>query len=415
MTRCDELEGVSLAGAYGLERYLGSEGNAAYFRTAFGPDERPAAVKLVPAEAADGENQLALWRDISRLAHPNLLALLDCGRADVNGDSFVYAIFEYPDDSLASAVANGPLSPREVDEVLVAAEGALDYLHAHDMVHTAVDVEHIVAVGDLIKLASECLRHASDSAGQAAVDDRALESLREHLQAGVKPAPAPVAVKERVAEPAAVALSPEPPEAALQIPQTPTAAPVSTQEPVRTVVTGPELTFTVPKRSPALPLLLAAIGAVAIAVLLAVTQRSAPDTPWTPVASAAPARPAPHVAAPNPPVSTPAAPVRSPAKPASVAPTPPAARTALPGRSRESWRVIVYTYNHREHAESKIQALNRQKLGFHAVLFAPRGADQAPFFVALGDRMTREEAIVLQRKAKAKGLPRDTFVRNFSE
>jgi hypothetical protein len=91
-----------------------------------------------------------------------------------------------------------------------------------------------------------------------------------------------------------------------------------------------------------------------------------------------------------------------------------AARPASTGGQREIWRVIAYTYNQRRHAEHKAQTINREKPGFHAAVFAPRGPNQPPFFVALGGRMSREAAMTLRRKARSKGLPRDTFVRNFS-
>jgi hypothetical protein len=77
--------------------------------------------------------------------------------------------------------------------------------------------------------------------------------------------------------------------------------------------------------------------------------------------------------------------------------------------------VVAYTYNRRSQAEHKAQTINRRVPEFEANVFAPRGANQPPFFVALGGRMSREEAVALQRRAWAKGLPRDTFVRNFAE
>ena len=415
MTRLwDQLEGVNLAGAYGLEQFLESERNGAWFRTAFGPEQRPATLKLVSAFGSDGEHQLALWRKTAQLSHPNLLALLDCGRAEVEGEPFLYAVFECPDDSLASALANGPLSPPEVDDVMAAAEDALRYIHDVGMTHAAVDAGHIVAVGDLIKLTSESLRNSDDDGADASVDDLALGPLREHLRTGVKPEPLVLSPRVRISEPAPIARLEEPPAAAKDI-EVGAVAPPPRALPPGPVVTAapssPALTLPIPKRAPALPLLLAAIGAVVVAILLAVTQRGTPDAPWTPVASAAPAAPAAT------PPTTPAAAISpAPAPDPPVAkPDPAPAVTRRPAApARIDWRVIAYTYNRREHAEHKVETINREKPGFHASVFAPKGPNQAPFFVSLGGRMTREAALALRRKARSKGLPRDTFARNFS-
>jgi hypothetical protein len=50
---------------------------------------------------------------------------------------------------------------------------------------------------------------------------------------------------------------------------------------------------------------------------------------------------------------------------------------------------------------------------WRAEVFTPKG-DRAPYFVSLGGRMTLSEAERIQRDARAKGMPKDTFVRNFS-
>ncbi len=428
MTRLwDDLEGVYLAGKYGLDRYLGSEPDGAFFRTTFGPDQRPAALKLIPAsESANGDDQLALWRKVAALSHPNVLALLDYGRTEAAGEAFLYAVFEYPDDNLAGALANGPLSAQEVYDVMKAAEDATRYLHQRGLVHTAVDADHVVAVGDLIKLTTDSLRNSSDPGVDEDADLRGLESLRQHVRTGIKPEPPKAAPNAAISEPPAAknganGTGPKPihdvapPPLAAQ-PEKPVEPAVS--RPAADAAAPPSLGLPIPKRAPALPLLVAAVGAVAIAIILAVTQRGTPDAPWTPVASAAPATPAtaPHS---NPvgggvPAREPVAPPSpAPARPVSTAPAP--ERTAPVARHGENWRVIAYTYNHRDHAEHKVETINKMKLGFHAAVFAPRGTNQPPYFVSLGGRMSRDEAVDLQRKAKSKGLPRDTFIRNFSD
>jgi hypothetical protein len=77
--------------------------------------------------------------------------------------------------------------------------------------------------------------------------------------------------------------------------------------------------------------------------------------------------------------------------------------------------VIAYTYSHLKDAEHKAQTINQKMPGFHAEVFTPKGRNQPPFFVALGGRMTRSDAAALQRRAMGRGLPRDTFIRNYND
>jgi eukaryotic-like serine/threonine-protein kinase len=449
MTRTwQELAGVYLAGDYELQQFLGSEPEGAYFETAFGPERRRAVLKLVPDESPAGEEQLARWRKLFELSHPHLMPLLDCGSADASGESFVYAVFEAPDDSLASAVANGPLSEQETRDVLEAALDALRYLHEQQMAHGALDADHVVAVGDSIKLASDTVRPAGEGGATMAADLQDLGALVYQLRTGrtaergVQPELNGMADPLRsiivgLLEPdelrrwkisdidAALhpAPAPEPPPKPVIVPSLPERKAPALELPAR----DPE------RRTPATPLLVAAAGAVVVAVVLAATHRSTPEAPPK---SAAPAvsQPAPAKAAlakgepakPETPKAAPPRPVepkpspfnaRVPANAAEARQAkPPAARTrgGSASRSNDVWRVVVYTYNQRSAAEHKAQTINQKMPGLNATVFTPRGADKAPFYVALGGRMDRDEAIAVRRKARARGLPRDTFVRNFS-
>jgi hypothetical protein len=67
----------------------------------------------------------------------------------------------------------------------------------------------------------------------------------------------------------------------------------------------------------------------------------------------------------------------------------------------------------RQHADKKARSLNEKHPAWHAEVFSPKG-NRAPYFVSLGGRMTLPEAEKLQREARSKGMPKDTFVRNFS-
>jgi hypothetical protein len=59
-----------------------------------------------------------------------------------------------------------------------------------------------------------------------------------------------------------------------------------------------------------------------------------------------------------------------------------------------------------------VSEINRKWPQLKAEQFSPNGSGP-PYFVALGGRMTRGEAVRLQQQAISSGLPPDTFVRNF--
>jgi hypothetical protein len=76
--------------------------------------------------------------------------------------------------------------------------------------------------------------------------------------------------------------------------------------------------------------------------------------------------------------------------------------------------VVAYTYGAFREADHKAHRINEKWPAFRAEVFAPKGRGRGPYYVALGGRMARLDAERLQRSARAVGLPRDTFVRNFS-
>src|SRR5260370_3062680 len=198
----EHWDGVSLPGDYLLERWTSGDDTSGYFEASCAPDGRRAAVKLVLESAVDPGAQLALWQRTRCLQHPNLRALLDCGRAELAGEVVLYAVFEYADDSLASALGQSPLSEAEAREALEAVVGAVDYLKSQGLAHCALDPEHVIAVGDQIKLSTDALGEAA--AGTANREElrtfwfkispctvaRSSDILAQVLGAGSRPGPA---------------------------------------------------------------------------------------------------------------------------------------------------------------------------------------------------------------------------------
>ena len=59
-----------------------------------------------------------------------------------------------------------------------------------------------------------------------------------------------------------------------------------------------------------------------------------------------------------------------------------------------------------------VREINRKFPYLHAERFVPNESGP-PYFVALGGRMSKNEAVRLRERAISSGLPSDTFVRNF--
>lgn len=352
-------EGQTVGGVYSLEHSIRSDESGTFFAASGAQGER-VLLKLA-VESPDAEQQLAVWQRARHLQHEHLLLVRDCGRTYAAGGSFVYGVFEHPDDEVASALAQGPLSEDEARGVVTAALSALRYLHSHGLVHSSIDAHHVVAVGDTVKLATDSLRDAARAEAVTA-DFRQLARLARSLRA-----PEPVEASLLAEVEAEFA----PPEA-----DTPRLAPPA-RHPDRDPEAAPSKPF--PKWI--------VFGVVALLLVILGFNLRKKSEPVRPATSMVPD------------------------KIERVAPLPSAPAPEVP---LGSWRVIAFTYGSREAAEKKVAQVNRRWPTLNASVFVPK--DKGGYYlVALGGRMKREDAARLQRKARSLGLPRDTYVQNYSE
>jgi hypothetical protein len=381
----EHWEGVSLPGDYLLERWLSGDDAAGFFETSLASDGRRAVVRLVRESEVDGAAQLALWQRTRQLQHPNLRELLDCGRAELSGDIVLYAVFEHADDTLAYALAQSPLSEAEAREVLEAVYGALSYLQGQGLAHGALDPEHVVAVGDRIKLSSDVLRGAT-------VDAPYSDELRTFWY---KISPCTLARSADILAQVLGTANQGPEVDAAVGPAATDAAPEAPLALERT--TGPPNRF--PKWIP--------VGAAGLVLLiLGLNLRRDPE-PAAPAPAVATPRPAPIVAA-KPPL-----PKARPATKAMATPAHhPAAQPAPAGKGM--WRVIAFTYRTRAGAARKAEQVNRRHPDLEARVFSPKER-KGYYLVSLGGRMSREDAVRRQKKARAQGLARDVYIQNYLE
>jgi hypothetical protein len=431
-------EGVSLAGDYTLEQWLGSEDGGAMFAASLADGER-VLVKVIRERDAGDDDILATWQRARHLRHPHLLEVRDAGRTEISERNHIYAAFEFPDDSLSTAIEQGPLSETETREVLDTALDALRYLHGQGLVHGAIGPKRIVAVGNVIKLSTDTLRESDGLEGHAEdvrqlgelvrtllgpdVTSEPLGTILKHAtepnprdrwtlaeiatalrNAPPVPPPAPVAAAV-IAEPviaAQPAMAPEPappaePESAPAPAEPPLFAPLPPAARRRPV--EPDMPFAFPKW------IFVGMAAVLLLILgFNLRKKPVPPTPATTIERVAPPAPV------SPPPSRPASQQEA-SREARPSPLEPRPAHAV---GRAMWRVIAFTYNSHDMAAKKVKQVNERWPSVHAAVFSPKDR-RGYHLVALGGRMTREDAVKLQKKARGLGMPRDTYIQNYEE
>jgi outer membrane biosynthesis protein TonB len=165
-----KLQGQTVNGRFRLGRYLGGTDHSGVFLTLLeGPSSAEVALKLVPAVAGGGDEQLTSLRTAATLAHPHLLRLFDTGRCTVDGETYLYAIMEYADQSLGQLLKQRALTEEEVRELLAPTLQALSFLHARNLVQGQLKPANMLAVGDNLKLATDTVRPISETGSARAV------------------------------------------------------------------------------------------------------------------------------------------------------------------------------------------------------------------------------------------------------
>src|SRR4030088_2468671 len=131
-----EWESQIVNGVYPLRRFLGGSNHSAVFLTEYKAENLPAvAIKFVPADRLQTEDQLVQWGAATTLSHPHLIRLFDVGRCQFGGRGFLFVVMEYAEQTLAQILPQRALSPDEALEMLLPTLDALTFLHQNSLVH----------------------------------------------------------------------------------------------------------------------------------------------------------------------------------------------------------------------------------------------------------------------------------------
>jgi hypothetical protein len=445
-----EYEGRTIDGAYPLKKLISPEGRSAFFSTSNGTG-KPTAIRLIESHF-DGDEILTRWRGMAALNHPNLMKLKSFGHVVVDETSLVYAVMEPVDANLGEMLMERRLTEPETRQLATSLLAAIEALHSNGFVHEHVKPENVLAVGEEIKLRSDCIRETLEGEEgvalkrkdvrdystvllQALTQKRTLEEASRDLPL---PAPFEQIVRKGMSgewglAQIAVALKPTAVAAARSAPVAkpvpaarPAAAPLAAANapvaPVERAVETPMMPPPSVARRIRGPVddeprgigprgIMYGVGTFLIVLLgwYFVHSRSTSSKSGSQPSAAPVIRPSEPVQAPV--VTTDAAPNSASSAPAAAVSVPAGPQQKASGNGQANWRVIAFTYNQKEAAEQKVAAIAQEHPDLNPSVFTPNG--RAPYLVTLGGQMSRQDAFAFSGKAKREGMPRDTYAQNY--
>lgn len=446
----NELEGKTTEEGYRLGRLVRSEGRTAWFETETGGTGSQPAILSLTESLTDADEVIARLQAAQRLQQPALMTIRKIGRARLDQTPFIYALMEHADQNLADILRGQTLSKGEAHQVAETMVAGLTAIHQQGMVHGRVEPASILAVGEAVKLRSDCLQtpggtRAGDVAGVGETLFQAFTQRKpsspEDAQINRIPAPFAEIVRNTLsarwglAQVAAVLKPSAPPAGAAAMPRPAAAvtAGAASSGGARQAAEGPpsgiaerEAAKVPPPATQAIDreeaaerdsarrstAIYAVVGIVLVLILgwLLLRHKSSraprsasviPPSAAAPATSLAPTR-----------RSAPSTAARVQPQPQAEQHTEASAGAAVPRRS--VWRVVVYTYRHQDQAQQKADEINHDHPGLNAAAYSPRG-DANHFLVVLGGAMDQKQAFAMRDKAISEGLAGDSYVQNFSE
>jgi len=457
-----EFEGATIDSAYCLKQLLQTEGRSAFFSTVNAKGD-PVLIRIIECHF-DEDEILARWRGVEMLGHPAFLRIERFGQFLIEEDDItaVYAVFERVDENLAQVLERGRLSTADATQIGRSVASALEMLHAHGFVHQHVEARNIYAVGETVKMRSDCIRETPE--GEAGLearrrDVRDLAVLLMQVLRGIGgiaqaraalPAPFNEIVQNGMAGDwglTEIQRALTPPESEKDGPEKRSVRKASGKP----VLAAQDHGGGSEEAAARVNNVSARAGRLVQGSQMEPEGLEAPEPQTKKMTAAAEELPLPgrrrasmevpvifgisqeemrrwltagglvlavillgaflihHWTSGNAPATPPeTAATQRPALPG--AHPEPAAETAPAAPPR--WRVVAFTYNRKDQAQKKALTLAHKYPGLQASVFSPTG--RAPWLVTVGGAMDHGAAYTLARKARSMGLPRDTYAQNYN-
>jgi hypothetical protein len=345
-----------------------------------------------------------------------LVRTLAFGPVRIDGEDFLCAVSEKPEELLSEVLAVCSLTPDETRDVLESVLMALACLHDHKYLHGGFGVDAIVAADGCAKLTTRTIRRFSP----ADPDDRAafVREIRAIGDCMVRMLSEPG--ERKPAQP----LRPEfamilntisradekwSPNAGdlvhallgatmerqdqASIPAEDVPVPPASEPPALHRAAAP-----VRRNSgqPALIATLAAVALIAIAIYFGWPERQSG-------AAAGPPSPPEHRDTARVPIHPPEA-----AQPLATR-----AETQVRGRKAGEWAVVAAIYNNRPAASRRAEQLAQLWQGANLQVLPPQDGARR-YLVVLGSGLSKQEATQLRNRAASHGMPRDSYVTRLS-
>ncbi|HEY6376074.1 MAG TPA: SPOR domain-containing protein [Edaphobacter sp.] len=173
-----DYEGRTIAESYPLEKLLRPEGRSAFFSTSNGTGT-PAVIRLIEAHFDESEI-LNRWRVVAEINQINLVHLKKYGQTTLDETPLVYAVMETTEGSLAEVLSERALTPEETRQVATSLVAALEALHARNLVHEHIEPANVLAVGEVVKLRSDCIREVPTTSDDLHLDGKILKTRDVH-------------------------------------------------------------------------------------------------------------------------------------------------------------------------------------------------------------------------------------------
>src|SRR5262249_47735830 len=142
-----------LAGKYQMIRALGAGGMGTVYEAINERTRRRVAIKVLHAAFSSDSNSIQRFmqeaQSASRIAHPNVVDILDLGEDPDTGAHFMVQEFLTGTTLRQQLAARGRFSVGEAIEVIAPAIGALVVAHEAGVVHRDIKPENIFVAKDL--------------------------------------------------------------------------------------------------------------------------------------------------------------------------------------------------------------------------------------------------------------------------